>query len=88
MFIQYRNISCSCQSSNSPAFVQFPKNPWLMQRCRDNDGSVTWRDGGWGGTTSCGRHIRMEFQLLLGGKCNMRSLFDVVKEYKELKTVL
>lgn len=26
MFIQYRNISVPCQSANSPAFIQFPKN--------------------------------------------------------------
>lgn len=64
----------SLSSSNSPAFVQSPKNPWLMQSCRDNDGSVTRRDGGWGGTTSCGLHIRMEFQLLLDGE-NMKVYF-------------
>lgn len=54
MFIQYGNISLPCQSSNSPAFIQSPKNPWLLQRWRDNDWSVTEWDGGWGGPPSCG----------------------------------
>lgn len=48
MFIQYRNISLPCQSTNSPAFIQSPKNP---ERCRggDNDRSVIEPLGGGGG---------------------------------------
>lgn len=45
MFIQYGNISLPCQSSVSPAFIQSPKNPWLLQRRGDNDWSVTQRHG-------------------------------------------
>lgn len=59
MFIQYRNISLPCQSSNSPAFIQSPKNPQLLQRWRDNDGPVAEREGG--------RAVRagMDLQLLI-----------------------
>lgn len=44
---------------------------------------------GWGGMTSCGLHLTMKFQLMLRGeKCNIHTVFYMVKEYKGLRTVL
>lgn len=59
------------------------KNLWLLRRCRDNDGSVTRQDVGWGGATSCGLEISTESQLLLDAeRCNTCRLLYIVTEHK------